>query len=163
MVIRSYSKMYGIKAGVLRLSTVLGESMPEKTAANIFINQALNNKDITPFKSTRYRPMLYVDMNDVNEAINRFIKILDSNCEIIHIAYQEPISILELGQTIKRLSNSNSEVKVVDNAEDDFKPEDKNYCYMDLNRLKKRLGMEKLISTEESLKRIIENFRESSS
>jgi len=163
MWIRSYSRMYGIKAGILRMSTVLGGGMPEKTAANIFINQALNNKDITPFKSTRYRPMLYVDVNDVSEAVRKFIGILNSKCEIIHIAYQEPMTILELGQTIKRLSNSNSEVKVVDNAEDDFKPEDKNYCYMDLTRLKKRLGMEKLISTEESLKRIIENFRESSS
>ncbi len=163
MWVRSYSKMYGIKAGILRLSTVLGEGMPEKTAANIFINQALNNKDITPFRSTRYRPMLYVDINDVNEAINRLIKILNSKCEIIHIAHQEPITILELGQMIKRLSNSNSEVKVVDNADDDFEPEDKNYCYMDLTRLKKSLEMEKLISTEESLKRIIENLRESSS
>jgi len=163
MMVRSYSKIYGLKAGILRLSTVLGKEMPEKTAANIFINQALNNKDITPFRSTRYRPMLYVDINDVNGAINRFIKILDSNCEIIHIAYQEPITIFELGQTIKRLSNSDSEVKVVDNAEDEFKPEDKNYCYLDSTRLKKRLGMEKLISTEESLKRIIENFKGSSS
>jgi len=163
MWVRSYSKMYGIKAGILRLSTVLGKGMPEKTAANIFINQALDNKDITPFRNTRYRPMLYVDVNDINNAIKRFIEILNSKCEIIHIAYQEPITILELAQTIKRLSNSNSEVKVVDNAEDEFKPEDKDYCYMDLARLKKRLGMEKLISTEESLKRIIENFKESSS
>jgi len=163
MWVRSYSKMYGVKTGILRLSTVLGKGMPEKTAANIFINQALNDKDITPFKSTRYRPMLYVDVNDVNEAIKRFIEILNSKCEIIHISYQEPITILELGQMIKRLSNSNSEVKVVDNAEDEFKPEDENYCFMDSTRLKTKLGMDKLISTEESLKRIIENFRESSS
>jgi len=162
MWVRSYSKIYGIKAGILRLSTVLGEGMPEKTAANIFINQAVNNKDITPFKDTRYRPMLYVDVNDVSVAIKRLIEILNSNCEIVHIAHREPITILELAQIIKMLSNSKSEVKVVDNTEDEFKPEDKNYCYMDLNRLKKRLGMSKLISTEESLKRIIENFRESS-
>jgi len=163
MWVRAYSEIYGIKAGILRLSTVLGGGMPEKTAANIFINQALNNKDITPYRSTRYRPMLYVDVNDVNEAIRKFIGILNSKCGIIHIAYQEPITILELGQMIKRLSNSNSEVKVVDNAEDEFKPEDKNYCYMDLTRLKERLGMEKLISTEESLKRIVGKFRGSSS
>ena len=163
MWIRSYSKIYGIKAGILRLSTVLGERMPEKTAANIFINQALNNKDITPFRSTRYRPMLYVNVNDVNEAIKRLIEILNSKCEIIHISHQEPITIFELGQMIKKLSNSNSEVKIVDNAEDEFKPEDKDYCYLDLTRLKKRLGMKRLISTEESLKRIIENVRGSSS
>jgi UDP-glucose 4-epimerase len=162
MWVRAYSKIYGIKAGVLRLSTVLGEGMPEKTAANIFINQALNSKDITPYRSTRYRPMLYVDVNDINEAVNKLIKILDANCQIVHIAHHEPITILELGQMVKRLSNSNSEVKVVDNAEDEFKSEDKNYCYMDLTRLKEKLGMEKLISTEDSLKRIIENSKESS-
>ena len=163
MWVRSYSKIYGLKTGILRLSTVLGEGMPEKTAAKIFINQALNNKDITPYRSTRYRPMLYVDVNDVNEAIKKLIGILNSKCEIIHITHQEPITILELGHLVKRLSNSNSEVKVVDNAEDEFKVEDKNYCYMDVTRLKKRLGMENLISTEESLKRIIGNFRGSSS
>lgn len=163
MWVRSYNKIHGVKAGILRLSTVLGEGMPEKTAANIFINQALNNKDITPYRSTRYRPMLYADVNDINEAINRLIKILDSDCEIIHIAYPEPINIVELGQKIKELSNSSSEVKVVDNAEDEFKPEDKDYCYMDSTRLKEKLGMGNLISTEQSLKRIIENSKGSSS
>jgi len=163
MWVRSYSKIYGMKAGILRLSTVLGDGMPEKTAAKIFINQTLSNKDITPFRSTRYRPMLYVDVNDVNEAINRLIKILNANCEIIHIAYHEPLTILELGRMIKRLSNSRSELKVVDDAEDDFKPEDKNYCHIDLTRLKKKLGMKKIISTEDSLKRIIEKARRNSS
>jgi len=163
MWVRSYSEMYGVKSGILRLSTVLGEGMPEKTAANIFINQALKNKDITPFRDTRYRPMLYVDVNDVNGAVKRFIEILDSRCETIHIAYPEPVTILELSEMIKRLSNSNSEVKIVDNAEDAFKPEDKDYCSMDLTKLRKGLKLEKLISTEGSLKRIIEKARQNSS
>lgn len=165
MWVRSYGKIYGIKAGILRLSTVLGKDMPEKTAAKIFINQALNNNDITPFKNTMHRPMLYVDVSDVGEATNRFVKILDSNCEIVHIAYQEPLTILELGRMIKRLSGSDSEVRSMDksDSEDYFKPEDKNYCHMDLARLKKRLKMKRLVSTEESLKRIIEDIRGSSS
>jgi UDP-glucose 4-epimerase len=155
MWVRSYSEIYGIKTGILRLSTVLGDGMPEKTAANIFINQALKNQDITAFRDTRYRPMLYVDVNDVKEAIKRLIEILNSKCETIHIAYPEPVTILELGGMIKKLSDSESEIKVVDNAEDAFKPEDKKYCYMDMARLRKRLKIEKLISVEESLKRII--------
>jgi nucleoside-diphosphate-sugar epimerase len=163
LMVRSYNEVYGIECGILRLGTVLGEGMPEKTAASIFINQALNGKDITPFKSTRYRPMLYVDINDVKEAVNKFIGILDSSCETIHIAYPEPITIIELSELIKRLSNSTSVVRVVDNGEDEFGPEDKKSCVLDLTRLKKKLGMENLISTEESLKRIIQNVRESSS
>jgi UDP-glucose 4-epimerase len=163
LIVRSYNEVYGIECGILRLSTVLGEGMPEKTAANIFINQALNDKDITPFKSTRYRPMLYVDINNVKEAVSKFIEILDSSCEIIHIAYPKTITIIELGELVKKLSNSTSVVRVVDNGEDEFRPEDKENCILDLSRLKRKLGMESLISTEESLKRIIQNVRESSS
>jgi UDP-glucose 4-epimerase len=163
MWVRSYSEIYGIKAGILRLSTVLGQGMPEKTAANIFINQALKNEDITPFRDTRHRPMLYVDVKDVTEAIRRLIQILNSKCEIMHIAYPEPVTILELSEMVKKLSNSKSKIKVVNNVEDIFKPEDKKYCHMDLTRLKTKLKIEKLISVEDSLKRIIENARQNSS
>jgi hypothetical protein len=49
--------------GIIRMGPVLGEGMPEKTAANIFIENGVAGKPLTPFKNSMYRPMSYADIN----------------------------------------------------------------------------------------------------
>jgi UDP-glucose 4-epimerase len=76
-IVRFYDEMSGKVFGIIRMGTVLGDGMPEKTAANIFIERALRGETITPYKHSMYRPMLYVDIEDVCLAYERFaIKIL---------------------------------------------------------------------------------------
>ena len=63
------------------MGTVLGDGMPPATAANIFIEKGLRGENFTPFKQSMYRPMLYVDVNDICNAYEIYArKILDDKC-----------------------------------------------------------------------------------
>ena len=77
-VVRFYDEMSEKVFGIIRMGTVLGEGMPEKTAANIFIDSGLRGKPLTPFRHSMFRPMLYVDVDDVCRAYENFAsKILN--------------------------------------------------------------------------------------
>ena len=91
-IVRYYDEMSDKIFGIIRMGTVLGEEMPKKTAANIFIEKGLKSQPITPYKHSMYRPMLYVDIQDVCKAFKLFAdKILnneiekENNLSLIHI------------------------------------------------------------------------------
>jgi len=73
-VVRLYDEISGKLYGTIRMGTVLGEAMPEKTAANIFISKGLRGELITPYRHSMHRPMLYVDVNDVCRAFEAYAK-----------------------------------------------------------------------------------------
>jgi len=109
-IVRFYDEMSDKVFGIIRMGTVLGEGMPEKTAANIFIDRGLRGETITPYKHSMYRPMLYVDIEDIKMAFERFAsKILNSEirkeknslANIINVYYPEPITILELAEIVQ--------------------------------------------------------------
>lgn len=156
---------------IARLGTVLGESMPEKTAANIFISNALQGKPITPYKHVMHRPMFYVDVNDVVKIISIIVdKILSGQLRkrnsldnIVTIAYPKPISILDLAYMIRELvieltkGKIRPSIEIIDTGREPlFSPEDKHKVELDLSRLYNLLG-EKVTLTHprDTLKRII--------
>lgn len=59
-LVRLYDEMSDKIFGVIRMGTVLGEGMPKKSAANIFIDRGLKGETITPYRHSMHRPMLYV-------------------------------------------------------------------------------------------------------
>lgn len=70
--------MSGKIYGVIRMGIMLDEEMSEKATVNIFIDRGLRGKTYTSYKHSVYRPMLYVDIEEVCKAFERFgIKILD--------------------------------------------------------------------------------------
>jgi len=78
VITRYYDEMSDKVYGIIRLGTVLGGGMPEKIAANIFIEKGLKGEPLTPFKHSMYRPMLYVDIRDVVKAFEIYVeKILN--------------------------------------------------------------------------------------
>jgi UDP-glucose 4-epimerase len=165
----STNKIYGI----IRIGTVLGDNMPEKTAARIFIDQALKGKKLTPYEHSMYRPMLYVNVRDVCRAFESYASMIlngsiakqeNSLAEIVNAYYPEPMTILELAQTIRNtvigLTNGQlaPEVSVVRTGQPPlFRPEDKNKIKVDISRLFDFLGLENLLSPAEGIKSIIEN------
>lgn len=157
--------------GVVRFGTVLGERMPEKTAANIFITNALVGKDITPYKHSMYRPMLYVAVEDVCKGIGSFVsKIINNEVEemensfnhIINLAYPEPITISDLAKIIKisieKLSNGKTvpNIRIVDKGLPSlYNIEDKNLLKFDITKANKFLGIKEMISPKEAIDNII--------
>jgi UDP-glucose 4-epimerase len=168
-MVRYYNDMSNKIYGIIRLGTVLGEGMPEKTAANIFIENGLKGKPLTPFKHSMHRPMLYVDVNDACCAFEAYArKILEGEMkksnlpDHINIYYPEPITILELAEIVKnaitKLTNGNivPRIEIVDQGTKQlFHENDKTKFKVDITKSFKVLGINKLTHPRESVERII--------
>jgi nucleoside-diphosphate-sugar epimerase len=104
-VIQMTSAMSSKAYGIIRLGTVLGEGMPKLTAANLFIENALKGEPMTPFSHTQYRPMLYVDVQDVSLAFNRLAaRILSGNgkaVDVVNLVWEQPITIIGLARIVR--------------------------------------------------------------
>lgn len=172
-VVRFYDEMSEKSYGVIRMGTVLGEAMPEKTAANIFIKRGLKGKSLTPYKHSMYRPMLYVDVDDVCKAYETYVKkILNNETEktsnsldhIVNIYYPEPVTILELAETVRDLIIKHTDERVNPNIEivdkglpSVFSKEDESRIKVDISKVKKLLGISSFLSPKGSIEKIVRN------
>jgi len=171
-IVRVFNEMSEKVYGVIRMGTVLGEGMPEKTAASLFIANGLEGKPLTPYKHSMYRPMLYVDVNDVCKAFEAYVKkILNGEiCKegsrlsyIVNVCWPQPITIIELASmtrnSIIRQSKGKirPKIRVVDKRQPIlFTPDDKDLIKVDISRARSFLGLEKMVNPEETIERLIE-------
>ena len=172
-IVRFYDEMSEKIYGIIRMGTVLGEGMPEKTAANIFITRGLAGKSITPYKHSMHRPMLYVDIGDIYKAYERFAgniingqfgKTGNSLSHIVNVYYPEPLTIMELAKIVRDavIKCTRGKVKPPIEIIDHGKPllydeEDKDKIRVDVTKAQKMLDLEKLTSPRESIEKIIKN------
>ncbi len=169
VIVKFYGAMTKDKKSyiIIRMGTVLGEGMPEKTAANIFINNALNGKPITPYKHSMYRPMLYVDIQDVcNLYVKAVEKILSNEplkYDVFHIFYPEPTTILDLAEIVKKNVEELTEnkirptIEIVDKNIPILYPSDMaSKIRGDISRIREVFKIEKLRHPSETIRRLIE-------
>ena len=170
-VVRLYDEFSEKIFGVVRFGTVLGDRMPEKTAANLFISKGLRGEAITPYKDSMYRPMLYVDVGDVQRGVQSFAnKILsgqacsDANSlhHIVNLCWPEPVTILELAEMVRDLvikctnGKIKPKIKVVDTGQPSFfAAGDKKLMKVDISKARSFLGLKNLVSPDKSLERVI--------
>jgi len=170
-IVRFYDEMSEKIFGIIRMGTVLGDRMPEKTAANIFIEKALRGETITPYKHSMYRPMLYVDIDDICLAYEKFLmKILNGDVSkgsnslthIVNVYYPNPITVLELAEivqkTVMKLTNNSlkPKIEIIDTGEKPlFREDDKKRIKVDIKKAIDFLGLHRLKSPEKSIENII--------
>ena len=170
-IVRFYDEMSDKIYGIVRMGTVLGEGMPEKTAANIFIERGLKGEAITPYKHSMHRPMLYANIGDICRAFEAYAKkILDNEIEksgnslahIVNVYYPEPITILELAEIVKESivectsGKVRPKIEIVDKGIPPlFNEEDKYQIGVNLEKAKLLLGLEKLKNPKESVTEIV--------
>jgi UDP-glucose 4-epimerase len=170
-IVRFYDEMSEKIFGIIRMGTVLGDGMPEKTAASIFIDNGLKGKPLTPFKHSMYRPMLYVDISDICMAYKNFVKKIlnnevkkenNSSAHIFNVYYPEPITILELAEIIRdaivKFSNGRikPKIEIIDTGQlSMFSEEDKKQIKVDVSKALNYLGLGKLKTPKESLEEIV--------
>jgi UDP-glucose 4-epimerase len=167
-VMRIYDAFSDKVFAVIRLSTVLGEGMPEKTAANVFINQALKGEDLTPYKSNMFRPMIYVSIDDSVKAIYNLAELIFDESSIVHnnfvnvfnIGYPKAMNVLVLAESIleiiKRNIGTKSKIKIVDDGKSiNNSPEEKDQFYFDVSKAQKYLGIKEFESPYAILEKII--------
>ena len=169
-IVRFYSEMSSKIYGVIRMGTVLGDGMPEKTVANMFIDNGLKGKPLTPYKHSMYRPMLYVDLNDICKAFEAFAtgildgkikKESDSLAHVINVFYPTPTTVLEMAEIVKNsiIKNTNNKIKpkieIVDTGHPSlFTKIDKTLFKVDVNKALNFLGL-KLTSPKKSIETIV--------
>jgi UDP-glucose 4-epimerase len=159
--------------GIIRMGTVLGEGMPEKTAANVFINRGLKGEAITPYKQSMHRPMLYVDIRDICKAYEIYAsKIVSGECRktknslahIVNVYYPEPVTILELAGIVRdaivKYSDSRiePEIDVVDSGQaSTFGEEDENLVRVDVSKALNFFGLRGLKSPRQPIEEIVKS------
>jgi len=170
-IVRYYSEMSDKIYGIIRMGTVLGEGMPKKTAAKIFIERGLKGLSITPYKHSMYRPMLYVDISDVCKAYEAFItKVLEGSLvksnnsidTIFNVYCPIPINIKDLAFIIQNAikfetgNKVNPPIEIVDKQQPMmFNEEDKTRITADTNKALKYLGLERFKSPKESVGNLV--------
>lgn len=157
--------------GLIRVGTILGEGMPKQTAANVFIEKALHDEPLTPFKDSQYRPMLYVDIQDVCETFATFSSLILQDGfsknrlqeKVINLMWPLPITIIELAKIIQEVvteatsGRRQPQIRVIDNGiPSRFTPKDKERFKADVGRALRFLKRRELTSPEDSLRRIIQ-------
>lgn len=170
-IVRFYDEMSDKVFGIIRMGTVLGEGMPEKTAANIFIEKGLKGEALTPYKHSMYRPMLYVAISDACLAFERYaMKILNGDIEkqgnslahIVNVYHPNPITILELAKIVQKAIIKNTKgalqpkIEIVDTGQKPlFSEDEKNQVKVDMTKAIKFLGLNRLKSPEEAIDDVV--------
>ncbi len=150
-----YSNKNEIKYYIGRIFNTYGPYMAKDDGRVVsnFINQAINNEDITIYgKGSQTRSFCYID-----DMVN-FLKILpDSNSEIdvpFNIGNNKEMTILELAQLIINISNSKSKIIFLDFPENDPK-----IRRPKLKRIKNEFNWEAEVDLKEGLEKTIKYFK----
>jgi nucleoside-diphosphate-sugar epimerase len=169
-IIRIISEMSTKSYGILRVGTMLGEKMPKQTAASLFINNVIRGEPMTPFRHTQYRPMLYVDIQDVCRAFETFATMIlanDSNLQksratIVNLVWPNPVTIIELARIVQAQimlldhGKAKSKIKIIDKGIPPlYAAKDKSRIKVDITKARKLLGITELISPKQSIRRIL--------
>lgn len=106
---RSYQAEYGLDFTLLRFFNTYGEKQSTDFVMSKFIKSALADRDITVYgDGSQTRTFCYIDDN-----IDATIYALENNLyvnDVVNIGNDKLMTILELAETIIRLTNSKSKV-----------------------------------------------------
>ena len=149
-IVRTFDEFSEKIFGVVRLGTVLGDRMPAKTAANLFISNGLRGETITPYNDSMYRPMLYIDIGDVQKGVESYAKRIltgvirkgaNSLHHVVNLCWPDPVTIFELAEIVRdlviKLTNGNikPEIKIVNTGHPSFfEAEDKKLMKVDASK-----------------------------
>ena len=171
IMLRVHSEMSGKIYGVIRMGTVLGKGMPKETAAAIFIKNGVEGKPLTPFKHSMYRPMLYTDLNDACKAFEAYATMILGGkirkeeaglSPMINVYWPEPITVLELAETVRDAVVKYShgkirpEVEILDKGQPVlFEPQNKDQMKVDVSKVKSLLGLKRLTDSRRTIEELV--------
>ena len=156
--IKAYELQHQMRTKIVRIFNTSGPRIrhgPEfgRVVPN-FINQALNNDDITIFgDGSQTRSFIYIV--DEIEGILKIVYKDEANGEVINLGNNKEYTILELANIIKDLTNSNSKIVFKSLPIDD----PVRRC-PDITKAKKILNWEPTTSLEDGLKKTIAWFKD---
>jgi len=149
----AYHRKHNINTKIVRIFNTYGPRMRKDDGRVVptFINQAINNQQITIFGSGKQtRSFCYV-----SDLINGIYKLMISDIhEPVNIGNQDEMTIIDFAKKILELTNSESEIIFRNLPEDDPKERQP-----DITKAKALLNWQPEITLDEGLKKTIEYFR----
>ncbi|MBN2012996.1 GDP-mannose 4,6-dehydratase [candidate division KSB1 bacterium] len=156
----AYHKERNLEVVIVRLFNTVGPRQTGQYGMVVprFVTQALKNAPLTVYgNGKQVRCFTYV--SDVVDALQSLAQQPEAVGQIFNVGNDRPISILELAEKVKKMTNSDSEIKFVpyDEAyEAGF--EDMSIRIPNLNKIRSLIGYEPKVQLEEILKNVIEYF-----
>jgi UDP-glucose 4-epimerase len=151
--LKSFKKEYDLNYTIFRFFNTFGPKQSKDFVVSKFIASALKGEDITIYgDGSQTRTFCYVDDN-ISATTNAFYQHQFEN-DIINIGGEKEITILELAQTIIKLSGSNSKISNLPALEEG----DMTRRKPDITKMKQLLNRE-MISLEEGLKNVLANTK----
>jgi dTDP-glucose 4,6-dehydratase len=151
--VMGYHRGRGADVGIVRIFNTYGERMrpDDGRAIPTFVSQALRGEPVTVHGTgTQTRSICYV-----SDLVRGILLLLDSTeTGPINCGTEHEMTMLELAESIVRLSDSSSRVALVARTADD--PERRR---PDLGRARELLGYEPVVGPEEGLARTVAYFR----
>ena len=148
----AYRRTHGVDTAIVRIFNTHGPRMRPNDGRAIpaFASQALTGRPITVAgDGSQTRSIIYVD-----DLIAGILKLLRSDLAgPVNIGNPHETSVLHLAQTIKRLTNSDSEIVFVDRPTDD-----PTVRQPDITLARTELGWEPKVGYEEGLERTLAWF-----
>jgi UDP-glucose 4-epimerase len=149
--LKSFKKEFDLDYTIFRFFNTYGSKQSKDFVVSKFISSALSNNDITIYGDGKQtRTFCYVDDN-IAATTNAFYQNKFVN-EVVNIGGENEITILELAQTIIRLTNSKSKIiHLPALVEGDMTRRQPDTSKM------KQLVSSNLIGLEDGLKKLLEN------
>ena len=149
-----YHRMHGVDVKVMRIFNTYGPRMDvgDGRVVSNFICQALRGEDVTVYgDGSQTRSFCYVD--DLIEGMVRVMHSRNSLIGPINVGNPREFTIVELAETVIRLTGSRSKIVYANLPSDD--PTQRR---PDITRARKELDWEPRVQLEEGLHRTIEYF-----
>ncbi|MFH1583920.1 MAG: UDP-glucuronic acid decarboxylase family protein [Actinomycetota bacterium] len=149
----AYHKKHNIKTRIARIFNTYGTRMRKDDGRVVptFVNQALKGEDITVFGNGN-QTRSFCHVSDMIEGIYRLM--MSDYILPINLGNPDEMTILELANYIKKITNSKSKIVFHSLPENDPK-----IRKPDINRAKKILEWELKVRFEEGIKEFIEWFK----
>jgi len=155
-LVRSYSLHKKLKISITRSWLLFGEWEPQTRAVPRFVRACLSNQKIPLFNSGK-------DVTDPTYAQNygRIAELILTKEEAIGEAFNvgtgNKMSIREMAETIKRVTNSSSELELL-TPRTEFE-KDPQISYPSIEKLEKKLGYRPIVSFEQGIERVVNWIR----
>jgi dTDP-glucose 4,6-dehydratase len=150
----AYHRAHGMKTRIVRIFNTFGERMRlnDGRAVPNFLVQALNNEPITVYgDGSQTRSLCYVD-----DLIEGIVRLLNTDySDPVNLGSENEVTMIQLAERIRDLSNSSSEIVFKPLPEDDPKQR-----RPDLTRARQILRWEPTTPLDAGLNRTIAYFRQ---
>lgn len=152
-IIKGFSKSFGLEYTILRFATIYGVGMRPALGAQIFIDQAIKNLDITVHGSGDQTRTL----TSVTDLVNGCAEVLnhkeEAKNQTINLSTSESVSAIQMAQDIKSILSSESNIVNIEQRKNQTLHEK-----VSVNKSKEILGWEAKTTWYSGIKEVIDNY-----